>query len=66
VLQQKQECDGQNFLAAIVQLTAVYFSKVNGYLALFLNFDIMAFDTYNNPRRGYAHNGSTTAARDRI
>jgi hypothetical protein len=56
----------QNVNSKRLQLTAVYFSKVNGYLALFLNFDIMASDTYN-PRRGYGHNGSTTtAARDRI
>jgi hypothetical protein len=27
-----------------LQLTAVYFSTVNGYLALFFNFDVMASD----------------------
>jgi hypothetical protein len=34
----------QNVNSKRLQLTAVYVSTVNGYLALFFNFDIMASD----------------------
>jgi hypothetical protein len=50
----------QNVNSKRLQLTAVYFPTVNGYLALFFNFDIMASDIHAvaaMPQR---------AARDRI